>query len=211
MTRQEQIDFEWAVKKFKPPFEPRYVFLFSGHMVDAPGRVPPRFPADKEKIAAQAITKKVGELDAGPKDLALCGGACGGDLLFAEACLKLGVHLQIRIPFDEPTFLKNSVTFAEGNWGERYDAVKNNELTELFIMPKELGPTSENVNPYERSNLRQLYTALSMGPQKVRFICLWDRKGGDGPGGTKHMHDSVKKRSGLVYVLDTNVLFQKGE
>ena len=211
MPRQEENNFDWGLKKFKPPLDLRYVFLFSGHMIDAPGRVPPRFPPKKEDIAAKEIAKKLEELDAGPKDLALCSGACGGDLLFAEACLKRGVRLQIRIPFDEPTFLKNSVTFAEGNWGERYEVVKNNKLTELFIMPEKLGPTPENTNPYERNNLWLLYTALSMGPEKIRFICLWDRKGGDGPGGTKHMHDSVKERSGLVYVLDTNVLFKQGE
>jgi len=211
MPLQEEIDFEWALKKFKPPLDLRHVFLFSGHMIDAPGRVPPRFPPDKEDMVAQAIAKKLDELDAGPKDLALCGGACGGDLLFAEACLDRSVHLQIRIPFDEPTFLKNSVTFAEGNWGKRFDAVKKNPNTSLLVMPEELGPTPEDANPYERNNLWQLYTALSMGPEKVRFICLWDGKGGDGPGGTKHMHDSVKKRSGLVYVLDPNVLFKEGE
>jgi len=211
MSLPEEFDWKEALKKFKPPFEPRYVFLFSGHMIDAPGRVPPRFPPKMEKIAAKEIGKKLEELDAGPKDLALCSGACGGDLLFAEACLKLGVRLQIRIPFDEPTFLKNSVTFVEGNWGERYDAVKNNELTTLLVMPDELGPTSPKADPYEQVNLWQLYTALSMGPEKVRFICLWDGKGGDGPGGTKHMHDSVKERFGLVYVLDTNVLFKEGE
>jgi hypothetical protein len=210
MPPQEENDFDWGLKKFKPPFEPRYVFLFSGHMIDAPGRVPARFPPKMEEKAARAIANQLDELEAGPEDLALCGGACGGDLLFAEACLdrRRRVHLQIRIPFDEPTFLKNSVTFTGGNWGERYEVVKNNLLTELFIMPEKLGPTPENVNPYERNNLWQLYTALSMGPEKVRFICLWDGKGGDGPGGTKHMHDSVKKRSGLVYVLDTNVLFK---
>lgn len=71
-----------------------------------------------------------------------------------------------------------------------------------------LGPAPGNANPYERNNLWQLYTALSMGPEKVRFICVWDGKGGGWPGGTKHMHDSVKKRSGLVYVLDTNILFK---
>lgn len=206
MALREEIDFEWALKKFKPPFEPRYIFLFSGHMIDAPDRQEPRFPADKEKIAAQAIAKKVDELDAGPKDLALCGGACGGDLLFAETCLSLGVRLQIRIPFEEPAFLKNSVTFAGGNWRERFYAVKNNKLTTLFVMPEELGPAPEKANPYERNNLWQLYTALSMGPEKVRFICLWDGKGGDGPGGTKHMHDEVLKRSGQVYVIDANRL-----
>jgi hypothetical protein len=208
MSRQEENDYDWGLKKFKPPFEPRYVFLFSGHMIDAPGRVPPRFPAEKEKIAAQAIAKKLDELDAGPKDLALCSGACGGDLLFAEACLKLGVRLQIRIPFDEPTFLENSVTFAGGNWGERFDTVKRNPNTSLLIMPKELGPTPENVNPYERNNLWQLYTALSMGPEKVRFICLWDGQGQEKGkfGGTAHMYNEVKRRTGQVTWIDIRKL-----
>jgi hypothetical protein len=206
MPRQEEIDFDWGLKKFKPPFEPRYVFLFSGHMIDAPGRELPRFPERKEGAAANASHSTLDNLGAGPADIGLCGGACGGGLLFAEACLKRGIHLRIRIPFDEPTFLKNSVTFAGGNWRDRYYAVKNNKLATLFVMPEELGPTPENANPYERNNLWQLYTALSMGPEKVRFICLWDGKVGIGPGATKHMHDEVLKRSGQVCVIDTNKL-----
>ena len=35
--------------------EPRKVLLFSGHMIDSPTREKPRFPADKEPIAAKAI------------------------------------------------------------------------------------------------------------------------------------------------------------
>ena len=206
MPMQEEIDFELALKKFKPPFEPRYVFLFSGHMIDAPGRETPRFPAAKEPAAATAITSRLSGLGGGPKDIGLCSGACGGDLLFAEACLERGTHLQVRIPFEEPTFLINSVTFAGGNWRDRYFAVMSNPLTSLFVMTVELGPTPEKANPYERNNLWLLYTALSMGPEKVRFICLWDGKGGDGPGGTKHLHDEVLKRSGKVYVIDTNKL-----
>jgi hypothetical protein len=211
MPRHEEIDFATVLKKYKPPFEPRYIFLFSGHMIDAPGRKEPRFPPDKEKIAEEAIARKLDELGAGKQDLGFCGGACGGDLLFAEACLQRGLHLEIRVPFDEPAFLKNSVTFADGNWRNRYYAVKNNRFSTLFVMPEELGPTPENANPYERNNLWQLYTALSMGPEKVRFICLWDGKGGDGPGGTKHMYDTVLEHSGRAYVLDTTKLWQAGK
>ncbi len=198
--------FDSALKKYEPPFEPRYVFLFSGHMIDAPDRELPRFPAGKERAAATAISSKLDELRGNPADMGLCSGACGGDLLFAEACLEHGINLQIRIPFDEPTFLKNSVTFAGGNWRDRYYAVKNNKFTTLFVMPEELGPTPENANPYERVNLWQLNTALSMGTEKVRFICLWDGKGGDGPGGTKHMVEEVKKHSGQAYIIDANTL-----
>jgi hypothetical protein len=206
MSKQDEIKVGFSSKPYKPPFEPRYVFLFSGHMIDAPDRKTPRFPAQKEGAAAAAIGSTLNKLEAGPADISLSSGACGGDLLFAESCLKRSVHLEIRIPFDEPTFLKNSVTFAGGTWRERYDVVKQNPLTTLFVMPEELGPTPENAAPYERSNLWQLNTALSMGPEKVRFICLWDGKGGDGPGGTKHMHDEVLKRAGKVFVIDTKML-----
>ena len=186
---------------------PRQVFLFSGHMIDRPDRKEARFPPDKEKIAAAAIAGKLDEMKAGPDDLAFCGGACGGDLLFAEACLERGVHLDVRIPFDEPTFLQKSVAFAGDDWVERYYKMKSNDKTRLYVMSDEIGPAQKNVSDYGRNNLWQLYTALSWGPNKIRFLCLWNRKGGDGPGGTEHMYETVKKYSGRVYVLDTNLLW----
>ena len=42
------------------PEPPRKIALFSGHMIDAPGREKPRFPADKTPIAARAIAKRAG-------------------------------------------------------------------------------------------------------------------------------------------------------
>jgi len=198
LARVPRPESQWA---------PRQVFLFSGHMIDAPDRKDPRFPADKEPIAAKAIADKLDALGAGPEDLALCGGACGGDLLFAEACLARGSKLELRIPFDEPTFIRKSVAFAPGNWTDRFYQVKGNPNTRLLVMPDELGPAAKEANPYARDNLWQLYAALSWGPDKVRFICLWNRKGGDGPGGTEHMFETVQKYSGRVYVLDTNLLW----
>jgi hypothetical protein len=85
---------------------PRKVALFSGHMIDAPGREKPRFPPDEELIAARAIAQALADLGVGQTDLAICGGACGGDLLFAEAALARGAHLEVYIPFDEATFLE---------------------------------------------------------------------------------------------------------
>ena len=201
---------ERALKRINPPeksWTPRQVFLFSGHMIDAPGRQEPRFPADKEPIAAQAIAAKLDELKAGPDDLAFCGGACGGDLLFAEACLERGVRLDLRLPFDQPAFVQRSVAFAGDNWVERYFRVQANEKTRTHLMPVELGPAPKRVNPYARNNLWQLYTSLSWGPDKVRFVCLWNRKGGDGAGGTQHMYETVQRYAGRVYVLDTTTLW----
>ena len=73
-------------------------------------------------------------------------------------------------------------------------------------MPEVLGPTPADENHYERKQSLDARTALSMGPKKVRFICLWDGQGGDGPGGTKHMYEEVKKQSGQAYIIDTNNL-----
>jgi tetratricopeptide (TPR) repeat protein len=198
---------ERSLSRIVIPWAPRQVFLFAGHMIDAPGRPEPRFPADNEVIAAKAIENKLEELHAGPEDLALCGAACGGDLLFAEACLERGVRLDLRLPCDEPTFVQKSVAFAGDSWVERYFKVKGNEKTRIYLMPDELGPAPKDANPYARNNLWQLYTALSWGPDRVRFVCLWNRHGGDGVGGTQNMVETVQKYAGRVYVLDTKSLW----
>lgn len=75
-------------------WHPRHVLLFSGHMIDAPDRLVPRFPANKEPIAASRIAEALDTLGAGDRDLALTQGACGGDLLFTEACLARGVRVR---------------------------------------------------------------------------------------------------------------------
>lgn len=199
-----------ALDRIEKPLEqwkPRKVFLFSGHMIDAPGRKVPRFPADKEPIAAQEIAKTLDQLQAQPGDLAICGGACGGDLLFAEACLERGLKLELRIAFAEEKFLQESVLLAGDDWRDRYYRVKENEKTTVFNLPEELGHFGDGVNPYELNNLWQLYTALAWGPERVEFICLWNGKGGDGKGGSKHMYDTVRKYNGRAHHLNTTKLW----
>jgi hypothetical protein len=108
---------------------------------------------------------------------------------------------------DEPTFLRKSVSFAPGSWTERYFKVKAHPNTTTLVMPEVLGPLPAAANPFARLNLWQLYTSLAWGPEKVRFVCLWNRSGGDGPGGTQHMFETVQKYSGRVYVIDTTTLW----
>jgi tetratricopeptide (TPR) repeat protein len=201
--------FERAMRNLKPTarWTPRQVFLFSGHMIDRPDRPQPRFPADKESIAEAVIAQKLDELGAGAEDMGICSGACGGDLLFAEACLKRGVQLELRIPFDVPAFLRESVSFAGDQWRERFYKVKEHEKTGLLIMPEELGPVPTGGEPFSRTNLWMLYNAQAWGPARVHFICLWDGKSGDGPGGTKHMYDAVQQYLGRVHWIDTTKLW----
>jgi hypothetical protein len=180
-------------------------------MIDAPQRATPRFPRAMTDLAAEAITRKLDELGAGADGLALCEGACGGDLLFAEAGLARGMQLELRLPFAEPEFLERSVAFAGPEWVERYYRVRSAPQTKVLVMPDELGPTAADRDPYERANLWQLYTALSHGAERVRFIALWNGEKSGKPGGTDHMIEAVRRRSGRVYVIDAGALLARTE
>ncbi len=183
---------------------PRKVALFSGHMIDAPGREVPRFPADKELVAAEAISEALDEIGVSAGDLCICGGACGGDLLFAEAALARAGRLELYIPFEEPQFLEKSVTFAGHSWRERFLATKARAT--LHILPRER-ETPDGADAYEQNNIWMLEAAERYGADKVEFICLWNGQAGDGPGGTKHLMEEVRSKGGRVIWLDTRKLW----
>lgn len=204
--------FDKALQKLNKPessWKPRKVFLFSGHMIDTADRSTPRFPQEKEEIAASRIAEVLEELGASSEDLAYTQGACGGDLLFTESCLVRGVKVAWLQPFSEAKFIKKSVVRAGEHWVERYYAAKDGLFAPPLGAPEILGEvpryTAEGY-PYVRCNKWLLYTALSHGIQNVFFICLWNGEGGDGPGGTEHMYNEVKKRTGQVRWIKTQDL-----
>jgi tetratricopeptide (TPR) repeat protein len=188
--------------------QPRQVLLFSGHMIDAPDRKEPRFPADREPVAAQKLGAALDQLGANAEDLAFCQAAAGGDLLFLEACQQRGVRCQVLLPFSEPEFIERSVLPSKGGdvWRDRFYAMKDKLRDPIRIMPDALGTLPKGVDPYERCNLWLLYSALSCGIDKVRFVALWNGGGGDGPGGTAHMYNEVKRRTGRVTWIDARTL-----
>jgi len=201
--------FDHALQKLTKPadkWQPRHVFLFSGHMIDAPDRPTPRFPPAKEAMAAQKVSEALDQLGAGPDDLALTQGACGGDLLFTEACLQRGVKVNWLQPYREPDFIQNSVVRCSEAWRKRYLDAKAKLAAPIRSAPDDLGeppPGTKPDYPYERCNLWLLYTALAYGVDKVRFVCLWNGGEGDSPGGTAHMYNEVKRRTGQVTWIDT--------
>jgi hypothetical protein len=198
---------EREINRLKPPWQPRMTILFSGHMIDKPDREKPRFPAGKVALASGAILNKLKDLGATEKDLAICSAACGGDLLFAELCLDRGMTVHVYLAFDEPEFLEKSVNFAGEEWKKQYFRVKDHANSVLFVLPEELGVGEPGANQFARNNVRMLYNALALGTDRVRFIALWDGQEGDGPGGTKHMIETVRKHLGQVWILDTQKIF----
>lgn len=187
----------------------RRVFLFSGHMVDAPGRAQPRFPAEKVEAAAARIDAALALHGAGSGDIGLTQGANGGDLLFTESCQRRGVAAGWLEPFDEDEFIARSVAPGGEEWLRRYRRCRAGLSAPPRLAPTELGlppQGRDSAYPFERCNLWLLYSALAHGPQNVHLICLWNGDGGDGPGGTAHMVREVKHRAGQVEWIDTRTL-----
>jgi hypothetical protein len=161
-----------------------------------------------EPAAAARIAAALDELDAGPNDIAFSQAASGGDLLFLEAALQRQVRTQVLLPFEEEEFLQCSVlpSLQGEQWLERYFAIKQKLTLPIRVMPDELGPDPEGVDPFERCNLWLLESAMAAGGDLVRLITLWNGGGGDGPGGTAHMVQEVQRCSGRVSWIDTRSL-----
>jgi hypothetical protein len=189
--------------------DPTHVVVFSGHMIDNPadrgeGKAkPPRFPPSKILAAAARIRAALDEVGAGSGDLGLCGGASGGDLLFAEACLERGMRIELHLARAENEFLAESVTFADPDrrWEHSFAQVKENPGTTVLVMPEELGPTPLGISIHDRCNRWILYTALSQGLRKASFVTLWNGEQGDGPGGTQNMVELVRNLTGRQPII----------
>jgi hypothetical protein len=170
---------------------PRKVLLFSGHMIDSPNRKESRFPADKEPIAAEAIGDLLDQIAVERGDLAICGGACGGDLLFAEAALARGLSIAIYLPFEEDRFLAESVDFADADWRSRYFAAKSQAA--FHIASEELGPLKADGKSFRTQQCVDAAGGHGVRRRKGRFHLPVERIGGDGPGGTQHLMQEVQK------------------
>jgi class 3 adenylate cyclase len=103
-------------------FRPPAVLCFSGHMIDAPDRRRPRFPAAAEPAVRAAVGRAIDAL-AAPNLVGYCSGACGGDLIFAELLLERGGQVELFLPFARDDFVETSVRHAGAGWVGRFDAV----------------------------------------------------------------------------------------
>ncbi|KAA5538855.1 hypothetical protein [Adhaeribacter rhizoryzae] len=174
--------------------------LFTGHMIDAQDRPEPRFPADKEQAARYEIEKHlIEEKKAATGELkGIAGGACGGDILFHELCLELGIPTEMYLALPSEEFKEASVSFAGKEWDTRFDRL--NEQLPVYILPKAKEIDEHNV--WERANLWMLDNALQDGGSNMSLIALWDGKGGDGSGGTEHMVQIAKEQGAHINIVN---------
>ena len=94
------------------------VVVFTGNMIDAPGRESPRFPPALEPTIRTALRARFEDL----RPMAVYGSAASGaDLLCLEIALELGAETHVVLPFPAAEFRRTSVDAAGANWGERFE------------------------------------------------------------------------------------------
>lgn len=186
--------------------------VFSGHMIDAVDRSRPRFPPQIEPAAALAIDAMLNELGVGAETLGITEGACGGDLLFAEAMLARGAPVELYLPFERQRFLRTSVSYRKAasalpdRWSQRFLRVLAHPAVRCVELDAAGDPDAGGGDPYTRCNLRMIEAAMGDGRGELELICLWDGIDGDVAGGTAHMIEAVRRHGGRIHWIDIRTL-----
>ncbi len=183
------------------------VFLFTGHRIDLPDSRERRFPAEMEKEARKRIDAVLGKYNTGENDLGVtAGAACGGEIIFIEACLDRGMSVVVHLPLSEPQYIKNYVSVAGEHWVERFYALRNHPAVAINFQIEHVGKPKAGDDPDRRNNRWALYSSLVQGIDHLRLIALWDGKNSanDRDGMVVgHMVEAVRRMGGYVEHINT--------
>jgi hypothetical protein len=183
--------------------------LFAGHRLDTEDRPAPRFPAGMETQAGDAIRRAVAEIvRCHGEARGIAGGASGGDILFHEACGRLGVPTQLYLPMGEDAFVAESVAPAGNEWVHRFEALATKVPRVFYHEPADRSDHSsaDARNIWEQNNDWLLDQGLSDGADNLTVLVLWDGHSGDGPGGTEHLVHAARDAGAEVIVVDATSL-----
>jgi hypothetical protein len=183
-----------------------HVLLFTGHMIDEPGREP-RFPNNSaaEAEARRMIHGLVAREQQRAADgvVGIAGGACGGDILFHEVCAELGIETQLYLALPPHKFRPASVAQGGPAWIERFNKLCARIEPRILSDSEEL-PNWLHRKPdygiWQRNNLWMLFNALAANSEDLTLIALWDKGKADGPGGTEDLVKQVESRGQRIFI-----------
>jgi Adenylate cyclase, family 3 (some proteins contain HAMP domain) len=183
------------------------VLVFSGHMIDQPGRGKPRFPKELEPAIANAIRSRLETADAG---LGYASAACGSDILFLEAMLDRRGEICIVLPYEREEFIHDSVNvIPEAKWQVRFGEVLKHATQVVIASTQRLeigGVSHDYANQMllglARIRAGQLETELST-------LAVWDGLHGDGQGGTASVVERWRNVGIPVEIIDLSALLQE--
>ncbi len=196
-----------------PVHEVAHVVVFTGHRVDAQDRKEQRFPESCVASAREAIRARLAELK---PTLGIAAAASGGDLLFHEVCAELGIPTDVRLVMPPQNFVNESVADSGPHWVERFwslikakrDEQRLVQLGEQTDLPGWL-KRKRTYSIWNRANLWMLEYALSLTPERLTAMALWNGQEGDGPGGTRDLLTTAQQLGATPAVIDTRTLCQK--
>lgn len=184
------------------------VFLFSGYMIDHPGKVKKTFPANKEKDVREDIEKLLHKLNAGPGDIAILAGlSAGSEIIFAEICAAKGIHVNVHLPLPESRYIREFVSIGGEQWVDRFYKICSHPDVEEFYQLEQVGAPKKNADPYERNNRWALYSSLIRGISKTTLIAVWNNVGGRAKDRdeylTQHMVELMRETGGKIEAINT--------
>jgi hypothetical protein len=182
----------------------------SGYRIDQPDRPSPRFPPEKAGIVRNRIAQQLELWQMQAGDRAICGGAQGSDILFAECCVARNLDVELFIPLPTAEFVARSVYLEGTDWESRFfELCQHSQVTVKFQgdflknLPSEI---QEIENVFARNNCWILYTAQLLA-QELLAILVWDEQPtGDGPGGTSDFYDRLPQAGGTVAIINPGKL-----
>ena len=176
------------------------VVVFSGHLIDRPGRAHPRFPPALEPAVRDAIRARLRGLDVG---FGYASAGCGADILFLECLAEVNAEAHIVLPYDREPFRVDSVDIVPGaDWGARYDRLLQSASEVVAASDERIGTGSMS---YEYGFL-MLDGAAGVKADELDTelvaLAVWDGESGDGPGGTASSVERWRRAGRRVEIID---------
>ena len=190
---------DWHFGALKGIFHVPDVIIFSGHMVDAPGRKVPRFPGQYVDAVAEQIRLTLESVDA---QIGISSAASGSDLLFIEAMLAREADIQVVLPWRKEEFKRTSVLAGGQDWEPRFDRALE-DATSVTFLSQQGAPSGSLGYVYcnDCMNGMALFRSEKLG-SAVRPMAVWDGRRGDGLGGTSSFVDFWTSKGHPVEVID---------
>ena len=180
------------------------VAVFVGHLIDRPGRLPPRFPPEFEADVRRQLIDTLRRHDIG---FGYSSAGNGGDILFLEALHEIGAEQAVVLPYNRAQFLDDSVDFVPGaNWAERYWAALDRAAQVTIASEQRM---LSGAMSYEYGfQLLDGMAAVRAEELDTGLLCVavWDGRAGDGQGGTATSVDYWRHAGREIEIIDLDVM-----
>jgi tetratricopeptide (TPR) repeat protein len=179
------------------------VVAFAGHMIDAPGRPLPRFPAALESAVRTALCAHLEHLH---EPVVYTSAACGADLIFIEAAQDIGAEVNIVLPFDRLDFVRTSVAVGGKGWVERFDAALS-RATRVILATEEGYLDDRVLFEYAALLLEGLAVLRAAQLQTTpSMVCVIDSDSTGDIGGAHSSFERWNRLVGAPQVIDLRAL-----